>query len=734
MLTREIIVNGNPAGQVVICYLEERQASDEGLFMIDERHLLNAVAERLGRIIERKRAEESLVESKERFRTIIHSIQFGIVIIDAKTHTILDANDKALEMIGSCNDIVVGSVCHRFICPAELGKCPVTDLGQNVDSSERVLLNLAGDKIPIIKSVIKTTLGGRAVLIESFVDITERKLAEAYRQLSADVLGILNEPAELHEMIRRVLNAIKQGTNADAVGIRLKADDDFPYFVANGFSDEFLITENTLVARDQNGGICRDSEGNVSLECTCGLIISQKTDPKNPLFTTGGSFWTNNSLPLLDLPAEQDPRYHPRNICIHEGYASFALIPMRTSQQQIMGILQINAVKKNCFTLGAIQSLELIAGSISEALVRRTAEDALRGTNEYLNNLFDYANAPIIVWDPEYVITRFNHAFEDMTLRSEQEVIGQRLDILFPKESRETSLIQIKKTLEGERWETVEIPILVNDGSVRTVLWNSANILDYEGRIISTIAQGVDITVRKALEDQIAVRSIEISQISTAFQHANKKLNLLSSITRHDINNQLTAMVLYLSLAEEEDSVSTIREHLKKIGQITRQIQKQIQFTKDYEEIGVAAPAWQDTHTIVQTAAKETPLGQITMINDLPPGTEVFADPLIARVFYNLMNNAVRYGVKCTTIRFFVLGRSDDQVIVCEDDGVGVPAEEKEKIFKRGLGTNTGFGLFLAREILDITGITIRETGEPGKGARFEIAVPKGAWRRCTTT
>jgi len=132
---------------------------------------------------------------------------------------------------------------------------------------------------------------------------------------------------------------------------------------------------------------------------------------------------------------------------------------------------------------------------------RKQAEEALRETNEYLNNLFDYANAPIIVWDPEFVITRFNHAFEDLTFRSEQEVIGQQLLILFPEDSRKRSLLQIKKTLEGERWEAVEIPILIKDGSTRTVLWNSANIRDMEGRIISTIAQGVDITERKLAEE-----------------------------------------------------------------------------------------------------------------------------------------------------------------------------------------------------------------------------------------
>ena len=127
---------------------------------------------------DRKKAEDTIRKNEERFRTIINSMQFGIVIIDAQTHTILEANPKALEMIGGTSESVFGSVCHRFICPAELGKCPVTDLLQTVDSSERVLLNLREEKIPILKSVIKTMLGGKEVLIESFINITDRKLAE----------------------------------------------------------------------------------------------------------------------------------------------------------------------------------------------------------------------------------------------------------------------------------------------------------------------------------------------------------------------------------------------------------------------------------------------------------------------------------------------------------------------------------------------------------------------------
>jgi PAS domain S-box-containing protein len=140
------------------------------------------------------------------------------------------------------------------------------------------------------------------------------------------------------------------------------------------------------------------------------------------------------------------------------------------------------------------------------------AEEALHETKNYLESLIDYANAPIIVWDPSFRITRFNNAFERLTGIRAAEALGEPLKILFPESSRDESLDHIRRTLSGERWETVEIPILKADGSIRTVLWNSANIYDGDGTtIIATIAQGQDITDRKLAENALKRLAIELA-------------------------------------------------------------------------------------------------------------------------------------------------------------------------------------------------------------------------------
>jgi signal transduction histidine kinase len=154
-----------------------------------------------------------------------------------------------------------------------------------------------------------------------------------------------------------------------------------------------------------------------------------------------------------------------------------------------------------------------------------------------------------------------------------------------------------------------------------------------------------------------------------------------------------------------------------------------IQFASAYESVRKTDPVWQDIRNLAETAARQVSMGNVIVKNEIPSGAEVFADPLIVKVIYNLFDNAIRYGGKINTIRFSLAEHNGNEIIVCEDDGGGIPLENKEKIFDRGFGKNTGLGLFLAREILSLTGITIRETGEPGKGARFEMVVPNGSYR-----
>lgn len=148
-----------------------------------------------------------------------------------------------------------------------------------------------------------------------------------------------------------------------------------------------------------------------------------------------------------------------------------------------------------------------------------------------------------------------------------------------------------------------------------------------------------------------------------------------------------------------------------------RILQGQLEFAAEYQEMGVKQPQWISLREAAEVGTTGIDLGAVSIEYDLK-GAEVFADPMLEKVFHNLVGNSLRHGGKVTHIRIF-----------CKDDGVGIPVHEKEKIFERGFGKHTGLGLYLVREILGVTGIVVKETGEPGTGAKFEMLVPSGAYR-----
>ena len=220
----------------------------------------------------------------------------------------------------------------------------------------------------------------------------------------------------------------------------------------------------------------------------------------------------------------------------------------------------------------------------------------------------------------------------------------------------------------------------------------------------------------------------ERKRAQLALEQVNKKLNLLSSITRHDILNSLTGMLGYLEFVHEHVVDGELKALIQKVETLARTIRTQINFTRDYQDLGVSVAQWQEISKVF-TRAKNARIDAKITFGITLSGISIFADPMLEKVIYNLIDNAIRHGDRVTEMRTFWYEDNSGIVWVVEDNGEGVPEAMKERIFRRGVGKNTGLGLFLVREILSITGMSIRETGIPGKGARFEIVVPKGVYR-----
>jgi PAS domain S-box-containing protein len=227
------------------------------------------------------------------------------------------------------------------------------------------------------------------------IDITERRQLEKMAEMSRSILEILGEQADFVASTQKICNLIKNFTGVDALGIRFQKGDDFPYISSSGFSVEFLEKENSLLDCNPKGGLCRDGDGKLHLSCTCGMIISGKSNTNSPFITKRGSFLINDSLTLLGLEAKDDDRFQVRNECIQEGFLSIAILPIH-AKSKVVGLLQLNAKVKDFFSHETIEILEIIADNIGEAFLRKQVEIELAESEEQYR--FMFANNPQPSW------------------------------------------------------------------------------------------------------------------------------------------------------------------------------------------------------------------------------------------------------------------------------------------------------------------------------------------------
>ncbi len=264
------------------------------------------------------------------------------------------ANDAFATEFGTSVDAMIGRTLGDIV-PAGGKERYLSILGHVCRTGEEQVVelsipNLHDERRYLNKfTPIKDSAQKVVSVLCSSQNITERQLKDTYRDMSREIMQALNGTSGWKDSAKCVVDILKIRTGFDAVGIRLQEGGDYPYAAQRGFSPAFSMTENSLVGWTVDGGVCRDEEGNIKLECTCGLVISGKIDPANPLFTAGGSFWTNDSLQLLAIPPDKDPRFHPRNQCTQCKYASMALIPLR-NKEKIIGLIQFNDRRGCCFT------------------------------------------------------------------------------------------------------------------------------------------------------------------------------------------------------------------------------------------------------------------------------------------------------------------------------------------------------------------------------------------------
>jgi len=343
---------------------------------------------------------------------------------------------------------------------------------------------------------------------------------------------------------------------------------------------------------------------------------------------------------------------------------------------------------------------------------RKKADDELKSAYEKNQGLMDHANDAIFIADAETgMLLDANKKMQELIGRTLSEIQTLHESDLHPQGEEEKYRAYFKKHAQegtGHQEEIVvdrkgiQIPVIVST----TVLYLSGR------RCLMGIFHDIS----------------DIKKAHDALRLANKKLNLLAEITRHDIRNKLTILSGYVELFTDHPPEPLHSMYLAKLKSAVKMIEANIEFTKLYQDLGVVAPVWQNVDDTFFRACTHVDIKHIRFQSDTG-GLEIFADPLLERVFYNIVANAVEHGNEVSVIRLSASESPDGLLIRIEDDGIGIPPHDKETIFQRGFGKNTGLGLFLSREILSITNITIKETGEFQHGACFEMCAPKGVYR-----
>ncbi|MDR3629067.1 MAG: PAS domain S-box protein [Desulfocapsaceae bacterium] len=509
-------------------------------------------------VTESKRTAATLLESERRFRDMLSTVKQIAVILDLQGNIVF-CNDFLLESTGWQQAEVLGKNWFKqFVAKQAVTKTQEvfsaairTGIVSTFYENEIITKQGLERLISWSNTVLRDEQGQIIGTASLGNDITERKRAEAYREISREVLQILNKPGGLSGSIQCVLDVLKTRTGFDAVGIRLQNGDDFPYFAQKGFPQDFYLRENTLIGRTTDGEMCRDKDGRVRLECTCGLVISGKTDPDSPLFTPAGSFWVNDSGPLLDIPLSEDPRFQPRNQCIQHGYASIALIPIRNNEK-IIGLIHFCDKRKGRFTSDSMEILEGIASHIGEVLMRKQAEESLRESNEKFVVAFN--TAPVIIAisnldDGTYLDV--NQRFLDVSGFDRDEVVGKSsLELgLITHSVREQFKEQIKK--QG-KIENIDLAVYTKSGKeILCKYWGEIIMISNRKCLLSI---SVDITEHRKVEQQL--------------RQAQKmeSVGLLAGGMAHDFNNMLGVILGHAEIAiDQADPTQPLVADLKEI-------------------------------------------------------------------------------------------------------------------------------------------------------------------------
>ncbi|MDN7023298.1 PAS domain S-box protein [Methanoculleus sp. FWC-SCC1] len=737
-------------------------------------------------VTRRKQAQKEVLAEKERLKVTLRSIGDGVIVTDTDGRIVL-INRVAEELTGWSEEAASGRpLSEVFVIINEETRAPCENPVEKVLESGKIiglanhtaLIARDGTERLIADSGAPVRDGGGEIIgvVLVFRDVTEerrrdeeiRRYEREYRQLAdhlphivykADTDGniiFMNQSglAAFEVTEEAILNQpFMPNIHPDDLPAGLRVFDDLlttgtpitnfecRFVARRGTGRVFPVITNVTAIRDSEGritgtqGIALDISEKKKIEDTLRereeklrfllnqLPVTLWTTDTDLIFTSSlGAALASLSLApnqVVGMPLQEFYRDYPgahTALACHHQALSGDMVRFETEFADTSFSVQIAPLRD---TAGTIIGTLGIASDITPL---KEAEAELREAKERLQFALEGADVGVWDWNLASGSVALNRRAMEILNLVEEGTDGGTANGGYTLPSATLPPINdaLQRHLEG-RGAVYEQDHRIS-GKEGQRRW-----ISQVGKVIATGPGGEPLRMTGIVRDVTQQR-----QYQEMLAEANRKLNLLAGITRHDILNQITILSAYLELLEESyGSDPGISQSLESIRHASKTIQAQISFTRDYGNIGVEVPEWQPVQTLIHRAAVQAELSGIAL--EIGTGDlRIFADPLLEKVFFSLIDNAIRHGSRVTRIRVSFRQDGDTGLLTFEDDGEGVPASIKEKIFRRGFGKNTGYGLFLAQEILHLNDCVIREAGVEGAGARFEIVVPKG--RYCTST
>lgn len=381
-----------------------------------------------------------------------------------------------------------------------------------------------------------------------------------YREIAWEIIRILNESKNLYDSVHQILKLLKTRLEIDAIAIRLKDGDDFPYYAQNGFSREFIQKENSLFNFDENGNICRDSLNIPCLSCLCGIVISGDILTKGSNTTKEGSWWTNNSVSIEESLEESHKLHSPRFHCVKLGYASIALIPIR-NKENIVGMIQLNDSRKDRFNLDMIENLEGIASQLGASLTHKQVEDDLRSSVECLKIVTENAPNIIAELDGKGKLTYLSRVLPGYNM---SDVLGQNFCSWFLPEYHKEMMEALESVINTGVPQTHQTKGYGINGAVR---WYQANLSPVKngGKIKSAILITNDITELVEAEKrhqailQTAMDGFWLLDIDGHLQDVNETYCKMSGYSKAEL------LLMDISLLDDRENKQDIIAHIHKV-------------------------------------------------------------------------------------------------------------------------------------------------------------------------